>query len=206
MAAPSRIAGVPGRGELDTLLDEMLERPERRPALEAQVEKTFVESRAVLVLDMSGFSRTTQSRGIVEFLLLIRRLRRMADPIVARHRGDVVKSEADNLFCVFPSARDALAAAREIVQGHAAARAALPRELQLYVSIGIGFGRVLLIGDEDLFGGEVNLASKLGEDIAGDGEILLTQAAHAELGDVTGEPEERTVSISGLELRHYPLM
>lgn len=197
------MALVPGRDELDTLLDEMLDDPDRRRALETQVEETFVERRAVLVLDMSGFSRTTQAKGIVEFLLLIRRLRRIAEPVVARRRGAVVKAEADNLFCVFPSADEALAAAREIVDTHAAAQAALPHDLRLYVSIGIGYGPVLLIGDEDLLGGEVNLASKLGEDVAGEGEILLTEAARAELGDAAGETAERTVSVSGLELRHY---
>jgi class 3 adenylate cyclase len=184
---------VPGRDELDHLLDEILRRPERRDHFEARIEEGFVAERAVLVLDMSGFSRTTQAYGIVEFLLMIRRLRRTADPIVARHRGDVLKAEADNLFCLFPSVVDAVAAAREIVDA---------LENDLYVSIGIGFGRMLLIGDDDVLGGEVNLASKLGEDVAGRGEILLTEGAHAQVADRRGF-QERAVAVSGLELRHF---
>ncbi len=184
---------MPGRDELEQLLDEILDAPRRRKRLETQIEETFIGERAVLVLDMTGFARTTQARGIVEFLLKIRRLRRVADPVVADRRGDVIKAEADNLFCLFPSADDALAAAREVL-------ATLPRGV--YASIGIGLGPMLLIGDDDMIGNEVNLASKLGEDVADDGEILLTQAAHAGLTDA-GEFEERTISISGLELRHF---
>jgi adenylate cyclase len=184
---------MPGQGELDELLDEILRRPERRRKIEAQIEETFVADRAVLVLDMSGFSRTTRAHGIVEFLLMIRRLRRVADSVVAKHRGDVLKAEADNLFCTFPSVPDALAASREITRG---------LDDDLYVSIGIGYGPLLLIGDDDVMGSEVNLASKLGEDVADRGDVLLTEGARAVLPD--DEPlEERTVSVSGMELRHY---
>jgi adenylate cyclase len=37
---------------------------------------------------------------------------------------------------------------------------------------------VLKIGDHDVFGQEVNSASKLGEDIAKSGEILVTESVY----------------------------
>jgi class 3 adenylate cyclase len=184
---------MPGRDELDQLLDEILDRPQRRKRLEGQIDEEFVGERAVLVLDMTGFSRLTQAFGIVEFLLKIRRLRRIADRMVADRGGDVIKAEADNLFCLFPSAAEALAAARGILSE-------LPEGV--YASIGIGYGPMLLIGDDDMMGNEVNLASKLGEDVADNGEILLTDAARAALsGDE--HCEERMVSIAGLDLLHH---
>ena len=184
---------MPGRDELDQLLDEIIEQPRLRRHLETQIEEEFVAERAILVLDMTGFARMTQSHGILDFLLKIRRLRRVADPVVTDKRGDVIKAEADNLYCLFPSVDDGLAAARELM-------GQLPRGV--YASVGIGFGPMLLIGDDDMMGNEVNLASKLGEDVAGDGEILLTEAAHTALGGAE-EFEERTLSVSGLELRHF---
>ena len=51
-------------------------------------------------------------------------------------------------------------------------------------SYGIGWGEVLDI-EEDVFGLEVNLASKLGEDLAEPGEALLTPAAAAALDEET---------------------
>ena len=184
---------MPGRDELDQLLDEILDRPQQRKRLEGQIDQEFVAERAVLVLDMTGFSRLTQAFGIVEFLLKIRRLRRIADRMVADRGGDVIKSEADNLFCLFPSAQEALAAGRSILSD-------LPEGV--YASIGIGYGPMLLIGDDDMMGNEVNLASKLGEDVADNGEILLTDAARAALSSEE-RCEERMVSIAGLDLRHY---
>ena len=61
----------------------------------------------MLVLDMSGFSRATRRYGIVEYLLVIRRVRALMTPLVAKRGGDVVKAEADNLFCLFRSVDEA---------------------------------------------------------------------------------------------------
>ena len=193
---------MPGRDALDALLDEILDHPERRGELEERIEDAFVQERAVMVLDMSGFSRTTQALGIVSFLLVIRRFRQLAVPLVSRRGGWVVMTEADNLFCLFESVDQAVAAGHEIVQGLEAANIALAKGEELYVSIGIGWGPVLVIGEHGVMGSEVNLASKLGEDIAGYGEILVTEAARAQLPE-DEYVEERLVAVSGLELRHF---
>jgi len=42
--------------------------------------------------------------------------------------------------------------------------------------IGLGYGDMLRIAEDDVFGAEVNAASKLGEDTAKEGEILVTGA------------------------------
>jgi adenylate cyclase len=75
--------------------------------------------------------------------------------------------------------------------------------LLIYSTKPIGYGRILNIGDEDIFGDEVNLASKLGEDIASKGEILLSSAARAELGEAGIGTSEGSISISGISLRYY---
>src|SRR3954452_13285735 len=122
-----------GRDELDSLLDEMLEAPDRREELQPQIEDGFFEERAVMVIDMSGFTRTTQAHGIVAYLLVIRRLRALATSIVAERGGDIVKTEADNLFALFPSVPEAIDAAREIAAGVGSANVALPRDEELYL-------------------------------------------------------------------------
>jgi class 3 adenylate cyclase len=158
-----------------------------------------------MVLDMSGFSRTTQDRGITPFLLMIHQMRLLTLPSVADHRGKVVKSEADNLYCIFDSVDDAVAASREIAVRLQTANLILPKDRKLYASIGIGYGSVLNIGDQDLWGAEMNLACKLGEDIAELGDILLSEAAMAALSAGDLPVEQHSVSVSGLELNYYQL-
>ena len=48
------------------------------------------------------------------------------------------------------------------------------RGIEIYVAIGIGYGRVLLVGDDDAWGDEMNIACKLGEDLAERGEDLVS--------------------------------
>jgi class 3 adenylate cyclase len=47
-------------------------------------------------------------------------------------------------------------------------------EDQVLLCLGIGYGDMLRIAEDDVFGAEVNAASKLGEDTAKAGEILVT--------------------------------
>ena len=49
-------------------------------------------------------------------------------------------------------------------------------EEKVLLCVGLGYGPVLRIGDIDVFGHEVNSASKLGEDTAKAYEILVTPA------------------------------
>ena len=72
------------------------------------------------------------------------------------------------------------------------------------VCIGIGYGKVLRGGAAGVFGDEMNLASKLGEDTAEGGETLLTKNAYARVKKVSSVRfEEKRVAISGNDIRFY---
>jgi len=199
------IAERNSRANLERILGEMIEVPEQRAELAQAVVEIFSQDKAVLVLDMTGFSRTTQRHGIVSFLLMIHQMQLIARPAVDAHGGLLVKAEADNLFCLFDIVADAVRAGQDILERLNAANLLLPEDRRLFVSIGIGHGNILNVADEDLFGNEVNLASKLGEDVAERGEILLTAAARAQLREVDITAREETVSISGLDVTYYKI-
>src|SRR5262249_45555807 len=143
--------------------------------------------------------------GIIHFLAMIQRLHQTAEPIIEEAGGRIVKKEADNIFSVFPDALQAVAAAVALNRQLAAMNAVLPEDWDLHVSAGIGYGEILLVGEDDLYGSEVNVASKLGEDVAAEGEILLTEAAFVRLSDRSAEFVQRQVEVSGLPLTHYAL-
>jgi class 3 adenylate cyclase len=193
------------RARLDALLSRIIEEPEARAEIANEIEATFTERRAVLVLDMSGFSRTTQVHGVVAFLMMIHQMRLLAAPTIAACGGTLLKAEADNLYCLFVTVDDAVRAAREIIRQLTTVNVLLPAGRRLYASIGIGFGDVLVLEGEDLFGDEVNLASKLGEDVAQGGQVLLTEAARAELDAMVETAMERA-SISGLGLVYHQVV
>ena len=188
------------RAELDRLLQTRNEHPEKVAEVDAAIHRTFSQTHAILVLDMSGFSRLTVRYGIIHFLAMMHRLCVIALPIINQHQGKLIKQEADNLFAVFPKINLAVDAAVDLLKTLTAVNTGLPDSLDLFASIGIGYGEVLMVEDSDMYGSEMNLASKLGEDLARPGEILLTETAFAQVDAAVGCWEALEFSVSGLHL------
>lgn len=153
--------------------------PGKRQALEAQLWRDFGADRAVLVLDMSGFSELSNRFGVVHYLSMVRRMQLIAEPIVDGYSGTLVKFEADNCFAMFPDVVGAIQAAIELNDAFEIANVSTTDELDIRIACGIDYGSILVLPGEDFFGNAVNRACKLGEDIAGPGEILVTQEAMA---------------------------
>ena len=191
------------RANLESLLQERNEHPEKMAEIDAKINETFRQNYAILVMDMSGFSRTTVRYGIIHFLAMIHRMQGIVKPIISECGGTVVKEEADNIFAVFPDVKSAVEAAIDSLKQTAAVNTTLPPEMDIYLCIGIGCGDVLMLEGEDMYGSEFNLASKLGEDLAERGEILLTSAAFEKLEGDKQDWQKMELSISGLELVAY---
>jgi adenylate cyclase len=145
-------------------------------AIDARIWDLFGEDWAVLFTDLAGFSRQVERFGIVHFLQIIWEQKQLLLPIVAAHDGILIKVEADSFLILFRRAERALDCAIAMQQAcREENHKRLPEE-RILLCVGLGFGRLLRIGDEDVFGAEVNAASKLGEDRAKQDEILITQA------------------------------
>ena len=136
--------------------------------------------------------------GILPYLALIRRMQVLTAPLVAVNRGCVIKYEADNMFASFAEPADAVRAAVAINQ------IIVRGEERFTVAVGIDYGRVLLIDSADCWGDTMNVACKLGEDIAEPGEVLLTEAAARRLRPEFPYPlKSQQVSASGLEFNVF---
>jgi class 3 adenylate cyclase len=152
---------------------------------------------------MSSFSATTRQLGICHFLGLIQRMRELIPRFISAAGGTLLKCETDNCYAFFPDADAALQASVRINAEIARINATEEEDDQMYLSIGIDRGEMLLIGDEDFYGDPVNTASKLGEDLAGRAETLITDRALAD-ASVTwlDEVAWRESEISGIRIRY----
>lgn len=178
--------------------------PENRNAIEQILWQEYGLERAVLVLDMSGFSLLTRKFGIVHYLSMVRRMQLTCEPIIKSYSGQLVKFEADNCFALFPTALLAVNAAIAMQHAFEGANLLTSDDFDIYIACGIDYGKVLLVDNDDCFGDAVNCASKLGEDIAASGEILITQNAMAMISPEAGiKSRELNISISGLSIPAY---
>jgi class 3 adenylate cyclase len=201
---PKKAKALPSCELLHALLDKRIERPELSKELDIKIKTSFEQERTIFVLDMSGFSKTVQRYGIIHYLAMIQRMRRIVNPIVSKFDGTVIKFEADNCFAVFPNPEKALGASLQIHHDLDIANLMTDDVSDVHVSIGIGHGHVLLFC-EDMYGNELNLASKLGEDVAERGEILLTSAAKKLVKNKKFRFEKVPITISGVTMSAFRL-
>lgn len=152
----------------------------RRAALDTASHGRLFRPRAVVFTDTADFTTRTARDGILHFLMVFERLVRAAEPAIRRAGGELVKVEGDSLLLRFPEAAGACRGVDAVEGALRRVNRGKPPNERLRFSYGIGFGELLDI-EGDLFGLEVNLASKLGEDLARPGEALLTPAAAAAL-------------------------
>ncbi len=152
------------------------------------VWETYGETWCIMSTDLCGFSRGVAEHGIIHFLRIIHESERLHVPIIERHRGELLKVEGDSLFVIFANVQDALHAAIEMQRATRRwNEGKLPHD-QMLLGIGLGYGRVIRVGPEDVYGNEVNSACVLGENYAGGYEILVTQAVRDQARDLTFEP------------------
>lgn len=171
-----------------------------RAAIDAEIRQRFEHAAAVAFTDLVGFSRRTQEFGILHFLGVIHQKRALLWPLVAASGGEILKQEADSWLMVFASADLALATMIEAQRRCAEYNRGVAAEETVELCVGLGYGQLLRIGDHDVWGREVNIASRLGEDTAEGGEILISEAFRQAL---SADLRDRLV-LERLDLADFP--
>ena len=172
--------------------------PAKRKRVEDIIWKEYGTKHTVFVLDMSGFSLLTRKYGIVHYMSMVRRMQLTVEPIVKQYKGTFIKFEADNCFAVFPDTYSAIQSAIAMQLAFDESNLVTDDELDIHISCGIDYGKILMIGTEDCYGDAINRACKMGEDLASAGEIFVGADAMERLSPDSGIISHPiTVSISG---------
>ncbi len=171
---------------LNNLIRERLKPGADKNLIDERIWDLFGEEWAVMFTDLSGFSRGVEKFGIVHFLQTIYESERILLPLIESFDGILLKVEGDSLLVIFRNVNKAVKCAVEMQNTLKKHNGSLPDEEKILLCVGIGYGRMIKIGDSDVFGAEVNAASKLGEDTARAYEVLVTQSVYDILTDRAG--------------------
>ena len=135
---------------------------------------------AILAADVAGYARLIgrDERGTLERLKTHRE--ELVEPIVAEHRGRIVKLMGDGFLCEFASAVDAVECAVRLQRGLEERERERPEERRIRWRIGVNLGDVVVETDGDLLGDGVNVACRL-EGIAAPGGITVSGTAYDHL-------------------------
>lgn len=205
MADTAQLHPLTGHREFDGLIADFAELrdPAEIEAAHEQIWDRFGTEGAVFISDMASFSSTSRKSGVCHYLKMIHRARQVIAPVIADNDGLLLKCDADNTYAFFAKTSDAIQASFDVNAAMFKANSLFGADEQVYLSVGIDYGRVLLIGDIDFFGDPVNTASKLGEDLAVKAETLVTERAldrsHFE---VPTNAERMVARVSDIEIRY----
>jgi adenylate cyclase len=180
---------------LESLLQERLQPGVNKAEIDQRVWDLFGESWAVMFTDLAGFSRSVAEFGIIHFLQIIYESERIFSPCIDQHDGILLKTEGDSMLILFRQPQKALECAISMQKTAQNYNQQRPATEQILLCVGIGYGQILAIGDQDVFGIEVNTASKLGEDTAKAWEILITNSVAQVVQDMPNISLEKTDDI-----------
>jgi Adenylate cyclase, family 3 (some proteins contain HAMP domain) len=172
-----RIASSASMDRLEKLIEARLKPEVNKEDIDNRIWSLFGEKWAVMYTDLSGFSRRVAEFGIIHFLQTIYESHRLLVPLIEQYGGILLKTEGDSLMIIFREVGDAIDCALAMQRCMHDYNQSLSEVEQVLLCIGIGYGDMLRIGDTDIFGADVNAASKLGEDTARPWEILITGEA-----------------------------
>ena len=146
---------------------------------------------AVMFTDMRGFTALMQSDEELTLELLDVQ-RRLAEPLLDKHRGRLIKTIGDAFMVEFRSAVDAVRCAIALQQALHDHNAPVPADRQAHIRIGLHMGDVVRSGD-DLLGDTVNIAARVEPWAEADG-VSMTQAVYEQVRNRV----EQTIESQGL--------
>ena len=150
MAFIGQIYSRASADRLEMLIEERLKPGMDKARIDKRIWNLFGERWAVLYTDLSGFSRNVKEFGIVHFLQTIYESHRLLVPVIQYGNGILLKTEGDSLMVIYRKPDDAIRSAIAMQQRCQRHRAEQKPEDQVLLCIGIGYGDVLRIGDEDV--------------------------------------------------------
>lgn len=152
-------------------LDHLLQSTREDARFATLVRRRYRYIGAAFVVDLSGWSSLCEARTIVDALMRARAMHGLISAIVGGLGGQVVKTAGDDLFAVFGEPARAVSCGAEVMTRFTEAA----EDGLLAPCIGISSGEMLVVPDQDLWGSPVNRASRLAEDTAQAGDLLVDQ-------------------------------
>ncbi len=192
--------------KMDIYLERIEESQDNFTVIEEEIWKKFGVNKVVMVCDSTNFSQKTKNYGIVHFLYLFDKMVKLTAPIIKKNHGHLLKTSADNLLVIFKDMRSAANCAIEIQKKIMIYNLDANKKNRFGFCMGLASGRVLNYNN-DVFGDTVNVASKLGEDLAKDGEILIEEQIYEFLKTYLGYKFSKKIrkTISSIEVNYFKI-
>ena len=151
--------------------------------MEAEAPRARRKLAAILMVDVSGFSRLME-RDEEWTTREIRAFHARVDARVREHEGRVVDTAGDSVFAEFDSVVNATRCAQAVQLDQANENRDQPPEHRIDTRIGVHVGDVI-VEEYKVYGDGVNIAARL-ESLAEPGHILVSEAVYQQVHNKIG--------------------
>ncbi|MEH2473547.1 formylglycine-generating enzyme required for sulfatase activity/class 3 adenylate cyclase [Nitrobacteraceae bacterium AZCC 2161] len=134
---------------------------------------------AIVVGDISGYSRLMELDEEGTHARVKRIERELIEPTIAEHDGRLVKTTGDGFIAIFDSPVEAVRCGIVIQQSMIGRNASQPKTFWISYRIGVNLGDVI-IEQDDVYGDGVNIAARL-EGIADPGQVYISGGVYEQI-------------------------
>lgn len=164
---------------LGKLLEERLTPGNDVSEIDRRIRAQFEEDWCVVYTNMRA--GRDPSGSVITYLARVHEMKRMTRPIMEASGGTVLKVIADRFIVLFKRPHDALNGLLQVNRRLASYNEGRGADAPIAVGAGMGFGKLIKVGNDDVFGLEAVFASRLGSELAQPYEILVSDSARAAL-------------------------
>jgi TolB-like protein/class 3 adenylate cyclase len=143
---------------------------------------------AIMATDVVGYSRQMEADEAGTIARVTRARVEIVEPLLARHRGRMVKLIGDGTLSLFDSVVDAVTCAAAIQRAMREHNREVPEAEQMVLRIGVNLGDVALL-ENDVYGDGVNVAARI-EALCDPGGIMVSGTAYDHLQGKVDVPLE----------------
>ena len=134
---------------------------------------------AILLADISGYSRLMGSDEEGIHARIKRHRREIVEPTIQEHYGRLIRYTGDGFLAIFESPLEAVRCAIVIQQSMAARNLSLPKNHWIRYRIGVNLGDVI-VEEDDVYGEGVNIAARL-EALADPGGVYISGGVYEQV-------------------------
>lgn len=180
---------------VEKLIDERLKSEANKIQIDSRIWNLFGDNWTVMSVSLSGLSRFVADKSVVNFLQITYEARRILVNCINVYDSVLVNMSGGNTLILFKQTFEAVECAIDMQKEAEKYNLDKVDAEKILIRIAIGYGRILTVGTQDIFGTEVNAVSKLSQDTAKTGEILITSNVLSRINKMSGICLGKTDSI-----------
>ncbi len=119
--------------------------------------------------------------GTIEYMQKMQEMKIICNPVINKHHGEIIKADGERYIIYFKKVKKALDAMFDVLKYLSLYNEQREDLYKIQLCIGIGYGELIKVSNNDILGYEVNIAGRLGFILANAQEMLLSHAAMEQL-------------------------